>query len=144
MSETERRDLANWLRPREVALFDAMPRGDRRHGLDVARALRRTGAIDRDLIAAGLLHDCGKGKRVRLPHRVLWSLGQRYGEWIWGVAQFVPTFGYAFRQLRHHAEISARLADEAGCSHRTVHLIRMQENPTDEDGELLRAADEAN
>jgi hypothetical protein len=120
-----------------------MPRADQRHGLDVLRALQTRGVIDRDLLVAGLLHDCGKGRRVRLVHRVVWSLGQRYGEWIWRLWSFVPTFKYGLRQMRDHAELSALLADQAGCSRRTIELIRRQENPVDEEGEMLQAADEA-
>ena len=144
ISAAERRNLTNWARPREVALFEAMPAGDRRHGLDVLASLRSAGAIDRDLLVAGLLHDCGKGRRVKLVHRIVWSLGQRYGDWIWRLARPLPTFGHAITQLRHHAEISARAADDAGCSKRTVELIRLQENPVDDDGRMLYVADEAN
>ena len=127
-----------------MALFDRMQVADQRHAQDVLATLRGTGAIDRDLLAAGLLHDCGKGTSVRLAHRVVWSLGQRYGEWIWRAAGSLPTFRAGLSALRHHAELSARLADEAGCSPRTVALIQLAENPVDEDGLLLREADEAN
>ena len=144
MSESELNYLGNWFRPREYELFRSMPVADQRHGIDVQRALRHMGVVDRDLLCAGLLHDCGKGHYVRLVHRVAWSLGQRYGEWIWRASSHLPTFSRGLRQLRHHAEISARMADEAGCSHRIVELIRHQENPVDADGDALRAADEAN
>ena len=117
---------------------------DRRHGLDVVAALRATGAADPDLLVAGLLHDAGKGPRVRLVHRVAWSLGQRYGEWIWRWSSHLPTFRVGLERLRNHAERSAAIAAQAGCTPRTVELIRLQENPVDEAGELLRAADEAN
>jgi hypothetical protein len=47
--------------------------------------------------------------------------------------------------LRRHAETSAALAETAGCSPRTVELIRNQDAPTDPvAGRLLRLADEAN
>ena len=92
---------------------------------------------------AGLLHDCGKGPRVRLVHRVAWSLGQRYGQWIWRASSHLPTFRYGLERLRSHADRSAELAHEAGCSPRTVDLIRLQENPVDEAGRFLHAADEA-
>jgi hypothetical protein len=36
------------------------------------------------------------------------------------------------------------MAGEAGCSPRTIELIRSQEAPTDDAGRLLLAADEAN
>jgi hypothetical protein len=142
VSEAELDYLSSWLRPREFALFKAMPVADQRHGIDVQRALRRRGVIDRDLLCAGLLHDCGKGRSTRLPHRVAWSLGQRYGAWVWRLGGLLPTFKRGLRQMRHHAELSARLADEAGCSRRTVDLIRQAEKPVDEEGQLLLEADE--
>ena len=121
-----------------------MPAADRRHGLDVVAWLRSEGAVDPDLLTAGLLHDSGKGPHVRLPHRVAWSLGERYGAWVWGLVRPLPTFVRALRQLRDHAELSARLAEHAGCTPRTVELIRHQNVPLDEAGRLLHEADEAN
>ena len=145
----ERAGLTTRLTASELALFDAMPAADRRHGLDVLASLRTgagagAGAADRDLLVAGLLHDCGKGSRVRLAHRVVWSLGKRYGGWICGLARPLPTFGYGLARLRDHAALSAELAATAGCSGRTVALIRNQETPIDDAGRLLLAADEDN
>jgi len=144
VSTAERDELDGWLTPAQVGLFDRMAVADRRHGLDVVAALRQAGVSDADLLVAGLLHDCGKGPRVRLVHRVAWSLGQRYGEWIWRTSSHMPTFGAGLDGLRNHAERSADLAAMAGCSPPTVELIRLQENPIDEAGQLLHAADEAN
>jgi hypothetical protein len=121
-----------------------MPVADRRHGLDVATALRGADPADPDLLVAGLLHDCGKGSRVRLPHRVAWSLGQRYGAWIWRATSHLPTFRTGLAALRDHPTRSAELAAEAGCTARTIELIRNQETPTDDAGRLLLAADEGN
>ena len=121
-----------------------MPAADRRHGLDVVAWLRGRGATDTDLILAGLLHDSGKGPSVHVAHRVAWSLGQRYGAWIWRASSIVPTFGTALERLHDHAESSAELAAQAGCSPRTVELIRHQDEPRDESGRLLHDADEAN
>jgi hypothetical protein len=140
----ERLDMATWLTPAQRALFDAMPRPDRRHGLDVVAELRSAGSSDADLLVAGLLHDCGKGRRVRLVHRVAWSLGSRYGAWIWRASSHLPTFRAGLAALRDHARRSAELAMGAGCTARTVELIRNQEAPTDDAGRLLLAADEAN
>jgi hypothetical protein len=140
--------LVEWLTPAQLALFDAMTVADRRHGLDVMAQLRagaESGATaDPELLLAGLLHDCGKGPRVRLLHRIAWSLGQHYGAWIWRVAEPVPTFRAGLAGLRQHAERSAELAAEAGCSAATIELIRNQEAPTNDAGRLLFAADEAN
>ena len=57
----ERAALAGWLTPPELELFDRMHRADRRHGLDVVASLRASGVTDRDVLVAGLLHDCAKG-----------------------------------------------------------------------------------
>ena len=57
----------------------------------------------------------------------------------------IPRFRASLDRLRTHAETSAALAAQAGCTARTVELIRNQDAPLDpEFGELLRLADEAN
>ena len=133
----------SWLRPPELALFDAMHVADRRHGLDVVARLRADGATNPDLLVAGLLHDCAKGDTGLLP-RVAWSLGQRYGAWVWRSARIVPGWSAALDRLRGHAEASAWMAAAAGCSPATVELIRHQDAPIDPiAGEQLRLADEA-
>ena len=140
----ERAELIDWLAPPQLALFDSMHLADRRHGLDVVRTLRADGVIDDEVLVAGLLHDAGKGPTGVLP-RVAFSLGQAYGSWVWRVAGVVPGWGEALRRLHGHAESSAVLAAEAGCSARTVELIRHQEAPVDPvDGRALQLADEAN
>lgn len=117
---------------------------DRRHGLDVVATLRGDGVDDPDLILAGLLHDAGKGDTGVWP-RVAYSLGQAYGGWVWAVAGLAPGVRAALTRLRDHAEVSARLAAGAGCSARTVELIRHQDAPVDPDaGRRLQLADEAN
>jgi hypothetical protein len=144
VSRTERADLDAWLTPAQVRLFDAMHVADRRHGLDVVAALRAAGVQDRDALLAGLLHDAGKGSTGVWP-RVAWSLGQALGPWVWRAASVVPGMGGALERLREHPEASGRLAAAAGCSERTVELIRYQDAPRDaEFGEMLRLADEAN
>jgi hypothetical protein len=144
VSPAERIEVANWLTPGELALFDAMPPADRRHGLDVVTRLRELGAHDRDLLVAGLLHDCGKGPSVRLPHRVAWSMGERYGAWIHAAAAAVPGFGPGIERIRAHAGLSADLMLAAGASERAADLARHQAAPVDPVlGALLRVADEA-
>jgi hypothetical protein len=144
VSVDERTGLAAWLSRSQLELFDAMHIADRRHGLDVVATLRADGVDDPDLILAGLLHDAGKGDTGIWP-RVAYSLGQAYGGWVWSVAGLVPGFRPALTRLRDHAEVSARLAAEAGCSPRTVELIRHQDAPIDPDaGRRLQLADEAN
>ena len=140
----ERSALADWLTPAQIELFDSMHVADRRHGLDVVRTLRADGVADDEVLLAGLLHDAGKGATGVLP-RVALSLGQAYGSWVWRIAGLVPGWGAALRRLEGHAESSAVLAAEAGCSARTVDLIRHQEAPVDMvAGRALQLADEAN
>ncbi len=144
MSPAERRGLGGWLTPEQLAVFDAMHPADQRHGLDVVRHLRAAGQTDGDLLLAGLLHDSAKGRQVRLPHRVAWSLGERYGAWVLRLSAPLPGFRRAFGRLERHAEASADLALRAGCSERTAELIRHQSAPLDPGaGEALRRADEA-
>jgi len=142
VSAAERAGLAGWLTPAELALFDAMHVADRRHGLDVAAHLRTQGVADRDVLVAGVLHDCAKGDTGVMP-RIAYSLGQRYGTWIWRLAGVVPGWGGAVERLRVHAEASAELAAAAGCAPATVELIRHQDVPVDAIGEQLHLADEA-
>ena len=144
MDPAERAGLAGWLTPARLELFDRMHVADRRHGLDVVATLRAEGADDPDLLVAGLLHDAGKGDTGVWP-RVAYSLGQAYGTWIWRVAGVVPGFAEPMARLRDHAELSAILAAQAGCSPRTVELIRHQDAPVDlPHGRWLQLADDAN
>ena len=143
VSDAERRQLETWLTAAQIALFDEMHVADRRHGLDVVAHLRASGATGPDLLVAGLLHDCAKGDTGLLP-RIAYSLGQRYGSWIWRTAGVVPGWTAAVERLRVHAEASAHLAAAAGCSPGTIELIRHQDAPVDPlAGEQLRLADEA-
>jgi hypothetical protein len=147
VSAEERRMLAAWTTPAELALFDAQHVADRRHGLDVVAYLRRSGVRDRDVLAAGLLHDCAKGPTGAGP-RIVWSLaeraGARSGSWVLAPARLVPGWSAALDRLRDHAEVSALLLEGAGLPRRAVALVRNQDAPQDpEYGALFHAADEA-
>ncbi len=140
----ERSELETWLTRPQLSLFDGMHVADRRHGLDVVATLRVEGVTDPEVLLAGLLHDAGKGRTGVWP-RVVYALGQAYGSRLWGVAGVLPPVRAALARLRDHAEASASLARAAGCSPRTVELIRHQDAPVDPDaGRLLKLADEAN
>ena len=139
----ERDAVAAWLRPAELAVFDAMHVADRRHGLDVVAALRAGGETDPEVLVAGLLHDAGKGDAGMIP-RIVHALGQAGMGWVARVVGWWPGMRATLQRLHDHAELSARLAEAAGCSARTVELIRWQDDPRDPDaGERLRLADEA-
>jgi hypothetical protein len=140
----ERAALAEWLTPAQLALFDAMPVADRRHALDVVAALRASGVTDRDVHLAALFHDAGKGRSIRLWHRVAWSLGELLGPWVHGLAARLPGGGDAMARLRDHAERSAELAAAVGCPPRAVALIRGDPGAGgDASLAALHAADEA-
>jgi len=116
---------------------------DRRHGLDVVAALRRAGVSDRDVLAAGLLHDCGKGDTGAGP-RIAWSLGEAFGPWVVAAAARIPGWRPALDRLRDHAATSAEAVAAAGLPQRAVDLVRYQAEPRDpEYGRLFHAADEA-
>jgi hypothetical protein len=135
--------LAAWMTPAELALFDAQHVADRRHGLDVVAYLRRAGVRDRDVLAAGLLHDCAKGDTGAGP-RIAWSLAERLGRWVLAPASLVPGWPEALDRLRHHAGASADALAAAGLPPRAVELVRRQADPGDpEFGRVFHAADEA-
>jgi hypothetical protein len=145
VSAHERSELGAWLTLPQLSLFDAMHPADQRHGLDVVTALRAAGHAQPALLLAGLLHDCGKGRGLRVWHRVGWSLGERYGKGIERTLQRLPTFHAAFATMRDHAARSAQLAAAAGADAATVELIRNQAEPTDPVlGRALLLADQAN
>ncbi len=137
--------MAAWLTTAQLALFDRMHPADQRHGLDVVASLRAGGHDDPELLLAGLFHDAAKGRGTGLWPRVAWSLGERYGRWVWTLTSRLPGFASPLERLRSHAEASAALALAAGCTEATAELIRHQAAPLDPvRGRALRLADEAN
>ena len=133
MSPREREGAAAWLTAPQLALFDTMHVADRRHGLDVVAALRAGGEADPEVLVAGLLHDAGKGNTGLVP-RVISSLGHAGMGPVVRLARRLTGMAVALDRLDAHAETSATLAREAGCSERTAEL---------DAGERLRLADEA-
>lgn len=145
VSEQERRELAGWLTAAQMALFDSMHRADQRHGLDVVGALRAERQSNPDLLLAGLLHDCGKGRALHVWNRVGWSLAEHYGRRVERLMLRLPGFRTAFATIAVHAARSAEMALVAGCSPVTADLIRHQAEPIDDVlGRALLLADQAN
>ncbi len=143
VSPEEHRTLAAWTTPAELALFDAQHVADRRHGLDVVAYLRRAGVTDRDILAAGLLHDCAKGDTGAGP-RIAWSLGEQLGPRVLGPARVVPGWSAALERLRVHADASADALAATGLAPGAVELVRHQADPTGLPfGDVFKAADEA-
>lgn len=137
--------LAAYLSPRARALFATMSRNDQRHSLTVYRALRARGCEDGDLLAAALLHDCGKGGgRVRLwvrpPFVLLRAFAPGVLRWLArdDAAWWRRPFYYAWR----HPDVGADLAAATGVSARTTLFIRTHHLPNGPAAEL-HAVDDA-
>jgi hypothetical protein len=109
-----------------VELFESMPVADRRHGLDVAGRLLDTGHDDRDLLAAALLHDAAKGRRMRLWHRVAGVLLDALApSMLRRLASPEPgSWRHPFHLYLHHPSMSAELILRAGGSPRAAAFVR--------------------
>ena len=127
-------------------LFDGMPVADRRHGLDVAQRLLAQGIDDRDVLAAALLHDAAKGRRLRLWHRVGGVLLARFApRALERLATPDPASrGYPWWVFVHHARLSADAALRAGLGERALAFIAGSAGAADQRlASALHAADEA-
>jgi hypothetical protein len=134
------------LPPRAFELFAAMPVADRRHALDVVHRLLADGHDDADLLAAALMHDVAKGRRMRLSHRVGGVFLETVApSLLRRLASTEPrSWRHGFHLYLHHGPISADLAVAAGCSARAGALIRG--DTADADARLvgaLKLADDA-
>jgi hypothetical protein len=127
-------------------LFDAMPVADQRHALDVWARLRAGGQTDPDLMAAALLHDAAKGRRIRLWHRVASVLVEAVApSRLERLGSPDPgSWRHPFYLQRHHEALSARAALEAGCGPRVAAFIAgTVDEPDAQLAAALRAADAA-
>lgn len=133
VSTDERKAAHDLLPPRAAIVFDRMPVADQRHALDVVARLRASGQTDRDLLAAALLHDVGKGARVRLWHRVVAVLVEAFApSRLARLGSNDPTsWRYPFHLQRHHEALSADAALAAGCGPRVASFIMGTADGTD-------------
>lgn len=146
VSAEERADAHAELPQRAAAVFDGMPVADQRHALDVLHRLRATGQTDADLLAAALLHDAGKGGRIRLWHRVVTVLVEAVApSRLESLGSPDPaSWRHPFHLQRHHEALSARAALEAGCGPRVAAFIAGTAEPGDAQlAAALQAADAA-
>jgi len=146
VSSDERSAAHALLPPRASAVFDAMPVADQRHALDVTARLQAAGLTDPDLLAAALLHDTGKGARVRLWHRVVAVLVQAVSpSRMDALGSADPTsWRHPFYLHRHHEMLSARVALEVGCGPRVAaFIVGVPEGADARLAAALRAADAA-
>jgi len=138
-SETE--EAARFLGPDLFALFSAMTARDQRHAVDVHSRLRDGGCDDPDILAAALLHDVGKGSRIKLWHRVVYVVLTVVHP------SLVSRLRGGIATLRDHSELGAQLLAQAAASPEVVRLVREHERPHRAPGDgrlaILRAADDA-
>jgi hypothetical protein len=123
----EQEFIATLLPTSACTLFATMTVGDQRHCIDVCAALRAQGCVDRDLLAAALLHDVGKGGgRVRFWMRPTLVLLRAMAPGLlrWLASSPTSRWRRPFYAAWHHAAIGADLAAAAGVSERVVLLIR--------------------
>ena len=127
-------------------LFKRQEIQDQRHAVAVYRALLGRSHTDPDLLAAALLHDTGKAAAPCPPSaRAAAVLMGRYSprllarlsnleQFSMGGRNRLPGWRRALCAHVHHAEVGARWAHEAGCSERTVTLIRRHRDELDPAG----------
>ncbi len=140
----------------EVLTVDTLPlylrlsKPDRAHSLRVLAWLRRHGHTDPDLMAAALLHDCGKAAaRIGVWQRTLKVLLKRTDPARWRALSRPAdrkSWRYPFYVLRHHPDIGGQWAEQAGCTPKLVWLIRFHEvdpDPADPRYALMRGLQDA-
>ena len=128
-----------------MPLFESMPERDQRHCLDVYETLRASGCDDREVLAAALIHDAGKGSltgaRVRLWHRVAYVLLENAPPPLMRAA---AGQNRGIDVLQKHGDKGVELAQEFGASPEIVWLLAEMESEgaLDERVAMLKAADE--
>jgi hypothetical protein len=145
LDEADRAVLRNLLPPAGRDLFATMSTNDQRHSLSVYRKLLARGCVDREMLAAALLHDSGKGSgRVRLWVRPPVVLLRAFAPGLlrWLAREPHPCWRRPFYHSWHHAAIGADLAARAGLPARVALLIRTHHQPNGPAAEL-HAVDDA-
>ncbi len=140
ISEEDLRLASEVLGRGELDVFLAMEKRDRRHGIEVMRRLCMAGCQERDLLAAALLHDCGKGQVpvwLRIAFVVSPATTRRLAR------EGDPGWRGAAYRLVEHATLGAALTRRAGSTEATVRYIAGLPEPGEDDRiEQLRAADD--
>lgn len=126
------------LTPAEGRVYLSMDPRDREHACRVAgHLLLDHPDADPEVVAAALLHDCGKSvRRYHLAERVLVGLVPNR------VARVLPPLG-ALGIRAHHPELGARLLAHAGARPRVARLVARHHHPGgDPDAALLHHYDD--
>ncbi len=133
-----------------LPLYLRLSKPDRAHSLRVLAWLKRHSQTDPDLMSAALLHDCGKAAaRIGVWQRTLKVLLKRMDPARWRALSCPAdrkSWRYPFYVLRHHPDIGAVWAEQAGCTPTLVWLIRFHEvdpDPADPRYALMRGLQDA-
>jgi hypothetical protein len=145
VTSTELDAARNTLGDRLYPLFASMHSADQRHCLDVFEALLAAGHTEPHILAAALLHDCGKGAiagaAIGLRHRIGYVI----------LAPAPPLQRAACRlspglaSLRDHGRATVTLVREYGAPPAVIELVEQAEGlrPLDDRGRALKRADDA-
>lgn len=143
VSDSERSAARNALGNRLYPLFASMQPADQRHCLDVFEQLLTVGHTDDDLLAAALLHDCGKGALtgagIGIQHRIGYVVLATVPPLLRTACRLSP----GLAALRDHGERGVALLREYGAPVSVVELVEQAEGirPMDERGRALKRAD---
>ena len=137
LSAEEHLQVARWLPPSALPLFQTMSPADQQHSLRVCQGLLARGCVDKDLLAAALLHDVGKAQgRVPFWTRPVIVLGKMFAPRLLKRLTVYPYEGRTItgwqRALSNawwHAQIGAELAAAAGLPEKAVLYIRTHHQP---------------
>jgi len=132
LSIAEYSQVVQWLPNSALPLFQTMSVADQRHSLRVCQGLLERGCVDRDLLAAALLHDVGKAQgRVPFWTRPAIVMGKLFAPHLLRSLTVYPYEGKTIPAWQRflsnawwHAEIGANLAAAAGLSEEAVLYIR--------------------
>lgn len=144
VDDGERNQAYGWLNDAQRRVFESMTLRDQQHGIEVCRRVRATAGDDPSMLAAALLHDCGKGE-VRLWQRVAYVLLGAMPAWRARIAsEDGAEWRRAFWRLLHHPALGAAMVAETGAEPDVVRMIREQEARSPDDRlAILQAADNA-
>jgi len=144
LSADDHAEVARWLPASAIGLFQEMSVADQQHSLRVCRGLQARGCKERDLLAAALLHDVGKGRgRVPFWTRPVVVIGKLCAPGLLSRLVIYPGKGMAGPEWRcslgyawYHADVGAELAAAAGLPEQAVLYIRTHHQPNGPAAEL--------
>ncbi len=139
-------EVERWLPAAALTLFRTMSNADQQHCLRVCRRLQARGCVERDMLAAALLHDVGKGEgRVPFWTRPVIVVSKILRPaWLARITiapeliehTKIPTWRRELSYAWWHAEVGARLAAQTGLSQRSILYIQTHHLPQGPAAEL--------